>query len=130
MVSFLTATSVIASVRAPSRRRLDFFVLVLSATVLVLDGCSNGSKGIHWSRRLQWLRINTRDRYTVSRRVRVPLIRIRGFPEYEYEYETEHEQHDAPKPSAARVDLRGVNPSGLVIVRVRRSILRIAMPPN
>jgi hypothetical protein len=55
---------------------------------------------------LQWLRINTRDGYTVRRRVRVPLIRIRGFPEYEYEYETEHEQNDAPKPSDAWIDLR------------------------
>jgi hypothetical protein len=97
-----------AKVRAASRRRPDFFVLVLSATVLVLvlDGFSNGSRGDHWSRRLQWLWINTRDGYTVRRRVRVPLIRIRGFPEYEYEYETEHEQNDAPKPSVDRVDLR------------------------
>jgi hypothetical protein len=93
-------------VRAASRRRPDFFVLVLSATVLVLvlDGFSNGSRGDHWSQRLQWLWINTRDGYTVRRRVRVPLIRIRGFPEYEYE--TEHEQNDVPKPSVDRVDLR------------------------
>ncbi len=104
----LGGNRVILVVRAPSRRRPDFFVLVLSATVLVLvlvlDGFSNGSKGDHWLRRLQWLRINTRDRCTVRRRVRVPLLRIRGFPEYEYE--TEHEQNDAPKPSVARVDLR------------------------
>ncbi len=65
-LALVSSHSVNANVRAQSRRRLDFVVLVLSATVLVLvlDGRSKLGNANLCSVRSLLLRTNALDRYT------------------------------------------------------------------